>query len=65
MNLFQIFTGNFDRTSIIRNNIDNPLNAKLIRFYPLTFTGHKALRVEVYAYPVGVYSLPWTFWSIL
>ncbi|XP_073227971.1 uncharacterized protein [Porites lutea] len=49
------FTGNGDRNSIVRNELSEPLAAKFIRFYPVTFQGRKALRVEVYGSKQGCF----------
>ncbi|XP_074611781.1 uncharacterized protein LOC141866213 isoform X2 [Acropora palmata] len=47
-NTDKIFTGNSHKKEIVKNDLYNPLAVKFIRFYPVTFNGNKALRVEVF-----------------
>ncbi|CAH3166112.1 unnamed protein product, partial [Porites evermanni] len=49
------FTGNGDRNGIVRNELSEPLAAKFIRFYPVTYENKKALRVEVYGSMQGCF----------
>ena len=42
------FTGNSDRTSIKANVLEEPINARMIRIYPLTFSTHTAMQFEAY-----------------
>ena len=37
----------------MKNDLYNPLVVKFIRFYPVTFSGNKALRVEVFGSKQG------------
>ena len=46
--LLQEFVGNNDNNSVIKRKLNQPPVAKFIRFYPVSFNGGKALRVEVY-----------------
>ena len=44
----QVFTGNFDRDSIVRHNLHPPIRARCIRFQPIAWSGHISMRVELY-----------------
>ncbi|XP_067027641.1 uncharacterized protein [Acropora muricata] len=55
-NITKIFTGNSQRQEIVKNDLYNPLAVKFIRFYPVTFNGNKALRVEVFGSKQGCLS---------
>ncbi|XP_067027637.1 uncharacterized protein [Acropora muricata] len=55
-NIPKIFTGNSQRQEIVKNDLYNPLAVKFIRFYPVTFNGNKALRVEVFGSKQGCLS---------
>jgi len=46
----KIFDGNIDDNALRRNGLITSPLAKFIRFYPVTYSGSKALRVEVYGY---------------
>ena len=57
MFLFQIFTGNADRTTIVTNTLAIPTRAKFIRFYPVDWLSFAAMRVDVYGVPLGMWLL--------
>ena len=44
----QVFTGNFDRDSIVRHYLNPPIRARYIRFQPIAWSGHISMRVELY-----------------
>ena len=43
-----MFQGNKDRNGQVRNELREAVQAKLIRFKPLSYNSYPALRVEVY-----------------
>eukprot|EP01012_Entosiphon_sulcatum_P034033 TRINITY_DN43101_c0_g1_i1.p1 TRINITY_DN43101_c0_g1~~TRINITY_DN43101_c0_g1_i1.p1 ORF type:complete len:579 (-),score=81.30 TRINITY_DN43101_c0_g1_i1:7-1716(-) len=43
------FEGNADGETPVTNRLAQPVLARFVRFYPLTWTGHPSLRVEVFA----------------
>ncbi|KAI8498132.1 hypothetical protein Bbelb_240760 [Branchiostoma belcheri] len=43
----QVFTGNTDRNTPVTNLLDNPIDARYVRFNPQTWHGHLAMRVEI------------------
>ncbi|XP_015761857.1 PREDICTED: EGF-like repeat and discoidin I-like domain-containing protein 3 isoform X2 [Acropora digitifera] len=47
-NTTKVFTGNFDRNSIVRHNLNPPIRARYIRFQPIAWSGHISMRVELY-----------------
>ena len=44
----QVFTANFDRTSIVKQYLDPPIFGRYIRLHPTTWAGASALRAEFY-----------------
>ena len=52
----QIFTGNSDRNSIVRSELHLSAPVKFIRIYPVSFSEHKALRVEVNGVHAGMFT---------
>ena len=44
----QVFIGNIDRDSIVRNQLRNDVQAKYVRFYPEEYNDWPCLRVEIY-----------------
>ena len=44
----QEFTGNTDRNTIVRYNLNPPITARFIRFRPVSWTGHISMRAELY-----------------
>ncbi|XP_044183388.1 uncharacterized protein LOC114971011 isoform X2 [Acropora millepora] len=44
----KVFTGNFNRDSIVRHNLNPPIRARYIRFQPMAWRGHISMRVELY-----------------
>jgi hypothetical protein len=53
---FQLFTGNTDRNTVVKNVLNPPIRAKLIRFIPTTYHNWKVLRVEAYGSVEGKYT---------
>ncbi|XP_078660161.1 uncharacterized protein LOC144904888 [Branchiostoma floridae x Branchiostoma belcheri] len=43
----QVFTGNTDRKTPVTNLLDNPVDARYVRFYPQTWNNWIAMRVEI------------------
>ena len=54
LHFLKIFDGNIDDNALRRNGLITSPLAKFIRFYPVTYSGSKALRVEVYGYAQGM-----------
>ena len=48
MSLFQAFSGNKDRNTLVEHLLVTAFNARFIRFHPKTYNGHTCLRAEVY-----------------
>ena len=46
--LLQVFRGNTGRNDIVKHNLEEVVIASFVRFQPIDFFGHKALRVELY-----------------
>ena len=44
----RVFVGNVDRDTVVENSLDVPIVARFVRLYPQTYSGHMALRWEVY-----------------
>ncbi|XP_068675968.1 uncharacterized protein [Montipora foliosa] len=44
----KVFHGNTGRNDIVKHNLEEVIIASFIRFEPIDFFGHKALRVELY-----------------
>lgn len=42
------FTGNTDRNTIVRHDLNPPITARFIRFRPVSWVGHISMRVELY-----------------
>ncbi|KAK3755604.1 hypothetical protein QZH41_017598 [Actinostola sp. cb2023] len=51
----KLFPGNTDKHTIVKNILDIPVQAKIIRLIPTTYHSYKALRVEVYGLVVRGY----------
>ncbi|XP_035682848.1 lactadherin-like [Branchiostoma floridae] len=43
----QVFPGNVDSTSLVKNQLDNPVDARYVRFVVQSWHGHIAMRVEI------------------
>ena len=43
-----MFNGNSGRNDIVKHSLKEYASARFIRFQPTTYSGHKALRVEVF-----------------
>ena len=50
---FQIFTANYDRYSVVKNNLDKPIITRYIRINPETWQGHICMRTEFYGCKKG------------
>ena len=46
--ILQVFNGNSGRDDIVKHSLKEYASARFIRFQPTTYSGHKALRVEVF-----------------
>ena len=44
----QIFEANSDLNTIIKHTLNNPVQARYIRFYPVTFSQYPCMRIEVF-----------------
>ena len=44
----QVFDGNSGRNDIVKHNLNEIARARFIQFQPTSYSGHKALRVEVF-----------------
>jgi len=54
--ILQVFDGNSGRNDIVKHNLKEIARARFIRFQPITYSTHKALRVEVFGIlkPAGI-----------
>ncbi|XP_035682843.1 neuropilin-1-like [Branchiostoma floridae] len=43
----QVFPGNVDSTSLVKNQLDNPVDARYVRFVAQSWHDHIAMRVEI------------------
>ena len=46
--ILQVFNGNSGRNDIVKHSLKEYASARFIRFQPTTYSGHRALRVEVF-----------------
>ena len=44
----QVFTGNSDRTSIVKHSLRTDFKARYVPFYPVTYHNWPCLRVEIF-----------------
>ena len=44
----EIFEANSDLNTIVKHTMNNPVQARYIRFYPVTFSGYPCMRIEVF-----------------
>ena len=51
MILLQIFSGNSGGNQTVKHVLIEPQTTQFIRFQPISYSSHKALRVEVYGKP--------------
>lgn len=59
------FTGNSDTNTVKKNALPAEVYTKAIRFFPKTYSGGIALRVELYGYPAGMLNVfTYTQWLI-
>ncbi|CAH3160204.1 unnamed protein product, partial [Pocillopora meandrina] len=47
-NVEKIFEANSDLNTIVKHTLNNPVQARYIRFYPVTFSGYPCMRIEVF-----------------
>nr|XP_058944675.1 lactadherin-like [Pocillopora verrucosa] len=47
-NVEKIFEANSDLNTIIKHTLNNPVQARYIRFYPVTFSQYPCMRIEVF-----------------
>ena len=60
ISLFQTFSGNKDRNTLVEHLLVTAFNARFIRFHPKTYYGYTCLRAEVYGCRNGtLISLVW------
>ncbi|XP_078346606.1 uncharacterized protein LOC144631897 [Oculina patagonica] len=52
-NYTQVFTGNSDRYTVVRNELDKPVITRYIRIHPKTWNGHISMRTEFYGCKSG------------
>ena len=45
--LAQIFTGNTDRSTKVENTFNSPIQARYVRYHPMTWSGHISMRAGV------------------
>ncbi|KAJ7392182.1 hypothetical protein OS493_013554, partial [Desmophyllum pertusum] len=48
----KVFRGNFDRDSMVVDQIFPPFHARFVRIHPLTWNSHICMRVELYGCPI-------------
>ena len=46
--ILQVFNGNSGGDDVVKHSLKEYASARFIRFQPTTYSGHKALRVEVF-----------------
>ena len=51
------FTGNTNTNTVKQNALPSEIYTKGIRFYPKSYSGGIALRVELYGYPPGTLNI--------
>lgn len=51
--LAQIFKGNFDRYTVVRNTLNKPVITRYIRIHPEEWNGHISMRTEFYGCSKG------------
>ena len=51
--LFQYFTGNRDRSSIVTKVLTPPIIARIVRIHPKGWYRHISMRVELYGFRPG------------
>lgn len=51
--LLQVFTANYDRYSVVKNNLDKPIITRYIRINPETWQSHISMRTEFYGCKKG------------
>ena len=45
---FQVFAGNTDQNNIVMHSLSPDVEARFVRFYPVTYKGWPCLRVEIF-----------------
>ena len=51
--IFKEFTGNRDPDTVVTHQLNPPIEARYIRFLPVTWNNWISMRVELYGYPQG------------
>ena len=46
--MFQVFRGNEDGDTIVQNALADPVEARYVRFYPVTISSFPCMRVEIF-----------------
>ena len=46
----QVFEASKDLTTVVKNILKNPVQARYVRFQPLTFYSYPCVRMEIFAY---------------
>ncbi len=46
--IFQLFVGNTDGDTAVKNSLPTPVAMKYVRIYPVSYHGNISLRVEFY-----------------
>ena len=53
----QIFKANYDRYTVVKNVLDEPIITRFIRIHPETWNGHISMRTEFYGCKKGILEL--------
>ena len=49
----QNFSGNADKDTVVKQELDPPIVARFLRIYPLEYHNYPALRLELYGCAAG------------
>lgn len=49
----QLFRGNKDRNTVVKNFFRRPIVARFVKFHPVSWHAHISMRVELYGYLLG------------
>ena len=64
--LFQVFSGNSDRNTVVRNAFHTPLVCRFVRVRPVTWHRHISVRMELYGHgPLEVNEGKWNVQSCI
>ena len=63
---FQVYNGNINRNGIVINDLEAPIEARVIRINPVEWYGHISMRMELYGcrLPSGSYNV-WLAYAML